>query len=962
MQYVRKNVSPEEYYKSIFPNVSWPLDNKETKVLSPFVKETVPSLSLNKDTGAWYSFCASDERGGNSIISFEAARRECSNREAAEKIFQKFIHPVISKNQIRKWTRKLNKTPSALKYLRKRGLSKKIIRQHRLGWNGTRITFPILNEFGLCVNAKLGHPSPREGISKMLNYTEKKESRSFGSPTMLYPLSSLLENPGDSIFICEGEWDTLVLLSLGIFAVTSTAGAKTWPHRYNPLFQNKKVILVYDNDKPGKIGAQRVFHQLLNIAKSIKQITIPSRYGKDVSDYVLQKKQMRCSKAWKHLAHKAKLLADNPEELTISQKETIQVALDQASQSTWYGQRLQIDALITGKDIAPYLIPRKYRISCTLDCENCVLTKEGKGFKDIDLSGSNDYILNMLDSSSETNRRRLLILGGVQPKKQCRAKIDYLKVFNVELILLIPTLSSDSKEYVQRKAFYIGHGLRANKSYRFTGYMVTSPKTQHIVFLFDKAQPLQDEVETFELEDTTKEKLVRFRPRTINYFAHLQSIADWQSRHLTKIIERPDLHIIVDLAFHSVSSFWFNQEFIPRGMLDILIIGDTRCGKGYVTEGLNRYYKLGEIATGDNCSFAGLVGGLQQIGTNWRITWGMIPLNNNRLVIIDETSSLTERDIGRMSRIRSEGVAEIVKIIHESTQANTRLIWLSNPRSGRPISTYNYGVQAIKELVGAVEDLSRFDLALTVASSEVDSEIINAPAKYDVSDIDKYPRELCQALILWAWSRTPSQIHFTTRATNFIIKEAIKFGHFYSSSIPLVQAENIRIKIAKISAAVAARTFSTDDTFEKLIVKTVHVKCATQIMRNFYNKSSMAYDLYSRTASATSQMGSLEEIEKVFDVYCGSNKSKVYTGLLEIQHLNPDNLSDYVGDISTARSLMGELVQLKCLSRIEDLNCCSKTTPFVQWLRKKEISSRKKEDKQNGRRSKKSKKRKTSFL
>jgi DNA replicative helicase MCM subunit Mcm2 (Cdc46/Mcm family) len=172
-------------------------------------------------------------------------------------------------------------------------------------------------------------------------------------------------------------------------------------------------------------------------------------------------------------------------------------------------------------------------------------------------------------------------------------------------------------------------------------------------------------------------------------------------------------------------------------MLDILVLGDTRCGKGYVAQGLSRHYGLGDIASGDSCSFAGLVGGLQQIRNSWRITWGLLPLNNNRLVIIDEASSMSPDDIARMSRIRSEGVAEIVKIIRESTQANTRLIWLANPRSGRPILSYNTGVQAVKELVGAVEDISRFDIVLTLATNEVPSEVINAVVSGETDDKKK---------------------------------------------------------------------------------------------------------------------------------------------------------------------------------------------------------------------------------
>ena len=770
-RYVRKNVDPEEYYKAMFPEVSWSAGSDETKVLSPFVDEKVPSLSLNRDTGAWYSFCASDERGGNSIVSFQAAYEEYSNKEAAQDIFHKFIHPVVPDNVIRRGVRKLWKTPTVLKYLRKRLLSKKIVRSYKLGWDGVRIMMPVYNEFGLCINIKLCDPKPKGSIPKMLNYTSPKESRSYGSPTMLHPVENLLELSSDEpIYICEGEWDTLAMLSIGIIAVTSTAGAGTWPSSYNELFRAKDVVIVYDNDLPGRTGAKRICRQLLNIAKTIKQLEVPKKCGKDVTDYMTSNSRMRERESWQSWVDKTKMLVDNPEELITPQAEAIQVSLDQASQARWYGQRIRVEALITGKDHSPYLLPQKFRVSCDGSCEACPIAERNEGFKDYELEISDTLILRMIDATYETNRSRLLHIAGIKTTKDCKAKIDNLKAFNIEHLLLIPTLDSESKEYVMRSAYYIGHGLRSNKAYQFEGVITTSPRDQHVVYLFDSAKPVQDEVETFELSESLKKRLLCFRPKKISYLAKMQSIADWQTRNITKILDRPDLHIAVDLAFHSVSSFYFNKEFIPRAMLDILILGDTRCGKGYVTERLSKYYKLGEIASGDNCSFAGLVGGLQQMGTSWRITWGLIPLNHRRLVIIDEASSLDPKEIGRLSRIRSEGVAEIVKIIRETTQANTRLIWLANPRSGMAMSTYNTGVEAIKELIGTIEDISRFDFALTVASSEVPSETINAPALYDTSDSDKFTPELCQALILWAWSRSPSQVHLVIKLQKVLLE------------------------------------------------------------------------------------------------------------------------------------------------------------------------------------------------
>lgn len=931
IQHVIRNVDPKAYYKTVFPDASWGSSN-EARVKSPFVEETVPSFSVNGETGAWYSFCSSDQRGGKSIVSFYAELNNVSNSEAAKQLYHQFIHPVIDERVIRKFIRMLRRTPVALRYIRTRGIAKEIIKKYKLGWNGSRITFPIYNEFGLCINIKLYDPAAKNKIPKMIHYSSKDEPRSFGSPPTLYPLSVFDDDPR-KIVVCEGEWDTLSLLSIGVPAVTTTGGAKSWPSAYSEMFTNREVLIAYDNDKSGKEGQAKVFRNLINLAKSVSTIRVPKRYGKDVNDFLKFNLKNRSAR-WEKLVAHAKLLVHNPDTL-IAQGETELVSLDQVSQAKYHRRRVSLDAVITGKDVSPYLLPKRFRISCgnNRKCPGCHIAENVGGFKDFDVPYDETRILEMLDCNNATIHKRLMKIAKIPDDKECTAKLTIIESINVENILVIPTLDSMSKQYVMRSVFYIGHGLKTNKAYRFEGIPLPHPKDQHATCLFDVAKPVQDEIESFELTSSMIRDLKKFRPKKLSILAHLMNLAEWQSRNITKIHERPDLHIAVDLAFHSVQAFTFNKEFIHRGMLDILVLGDTRCGKGFVTTGLNRYYRVGEIASGDNCSFAGLVGGLQQAGTRWLITWGLIPLNHNRIVIIDEASSLSEKEIGRMSRIRSEGVAEISKIIRESTQANTRLIWLANPRSGRSLLSYNTGVEAVKELIGAMEDISRFDFVLTVANNEVPSDVINAMADYDTDDADLYTSEMCQALILWAWSRTPEQIRFTEKATRMIIAESINFGNTYSPRVPLVQVENIRIKLAKISAAIAARIFSTDERGQMLIVAESHVKCACQFLRMIYSKPSMSYDVYSKTAGIISTMQELGNLNKVFKSL-GDFRESAMLGLLELNRISVENLADYTADMDLARNLLGELVRLRCITRLEGHSWYIKNPAFNQWLRK----------------------------
>jgi hypothetical protein len=371
-----------------------------------------------------------------------------------------------------------------------------------------------------------------------------------------------------------------------------------------------------------------------------------------------------------------------------------------------------------------------------------------------------------------------------------------------------------------------------------------------------------------------------------------------------------------------VPGFEFNREQVNRGMLDIMILGDTRCGKGFVSERLSKFYGLGQVASAENCTFAGLIGGVQQIGKQNLITWGLIPLNHGRLVIIDETSCLTEREIGRMSRVRSEGVAEITKIVQEKTHASCRLIWLSNTRSGKSLATYSTGIQAVKELVGANEDISRFDFIMSVATEEVDSKTINVVQTNGQYDKSLFPREAWRNLVLWAWSRKPEQVIFEPDAIKFIIQKAIEFGKNYSAAIPLVQAENIRIKLAKLSAAVAARVFNTDETYQNLIVTKDHVECATLFLEGLYRKPSFAYDMFSNRNKASIakvvkpilRNGKyVSSIVDAINVVGEERASEVIKALVSLETVTVQSMADFVGDDMLTRNLISNLVKLDCL-------------------------------------------------
>src|SRR5690242_17866483 len=101
-----------------------------------------------------------------------------------------------------------------------RGISPEVIDLHLLGWNGSRITFPIFDRAGQFAFFKLAKgPNDQTASPKMLATP--------GAHAELYGWERVFANP-EKIIICEGEFDRLVLESNGFAAVTSTGGALTF--------------------------------------------------------------------------------------------------------------------------------------------------------------------------------------------------------------------------------------------------------------------------------------------------------------------------------------------------------------------------------------------------------------------------------------------------------------------------------------------------------------------------------------------------------------------------------------------------------------------------------------------------------------------------------------------------------------------------------------------------------------
>lgn len=913
-----------EFYESEL-GVKLPKPNAANEIAAhcPFHQDKKPSMSINAKTGVWK--CFSCDAGGD-MYSFYMDLHGVDFDTAKGAIDKGVFLPTVDENEVEEWHSNLMEDDELRWWLMSvRGISERVIIRFQIGWDGDRYTIPIRDQARRIVNVRRYKPNA-SGSNKVVSY-----AAGYGA-SRLFPITVLEKK---AVVLMEGEMDTLLAHSLGIPAVTSTGGANTWKQSWNRFFANKTVYICYDIDEQGRKGALRAAKSISKVAKKVKIVELPTDGMPDNGDFTDYIMPGHTADDFKKLIVNAPLFINEKEKSCDAPPDPpIQLHLSEASREEYYGKRIAMDVIVAGKDLAPFLVPRSVRFVCESSggkmCQLCPIM-QSMGDMKITFRSDDPVLLELIDCPSGQQKGIMKRQAGIPAN--CKGfEYEVVDAYNIEEVFLMPEIdfSTTDEEYVIRRAFYVGHGMRSNQTYHVEGVTLPEPHRQYATHLIDIAVPSQDDVSSFKMTPEIKEALRVFRPKngqTVD--DKFREIHDDLISNVTHIYGRQELLAVVDLVFHSVLSFDFQGKRILKGWNEAIIIGDTRTGKSETIMTLMNHYRMGEFITGENTSFAGLVGGMQQNQKRWTITWGTIPRNDRRLVVIDEIGSLPEETIQRMSGMRSSGIAEITKIQTEKTHARTRLIMVGNPRNGKSMGSYAFGVNALRELIGAPEDIARFDIAYAASSSDVPLNIINAEFKSHERVPHVYKSELCNTLIRWVWSRKPEQVVFDEGVERLILDIATRHGQTYSNRVPLIEAANQRIKLAKLSVAVAARLFSTDSTGELVMVKKSHVRFVDRLLEHLYKMKSLGYYEYSRQQRMNVQIAD----EKRAEIYAMMKDNELLADtFLSYSYIRIKDLEDMLDcERAEAQHILKELVKSKMLFKTS--NGFTKAPVFTEILR-----------------------------
>jgi len=837
------------------------------------------------------------------------------------------------------------------------------------------------------------------------------------------PIDSLTAS---HITFFEGEPDTYCALAFDIEgAVTMGSKSKTdveamfGEEDCKILFDNKEIVICFDADEAGKVGAIKLANSLYNYAKQIKIIDLDKsdinpcgldpkifkdvggkqkRVETDFTDFMIKNGfDENALKEYNELVKNTPVYTKNPSR---GRHERMKVTLQESRTAKYYSPEgdveLELVATVSNSDKNSYYFWSKCKAECDLFqfepkrrklCSNCrlsympelddgapiVFTFVRKGMR---AAATNDPhiielsehdILGMIEAPGkemEAHQKKVLRIPGKCPFIKL-TNFAPRKITHVEL-------SKDVNEYEFKKkstvgtdtntsditmhAYMIGErDLGLNKSYNFKGIQTTSWNGQYVVLFLDEAEAIMTSYESFKMDQKTHDLLQVFKPKDG------ESIKDHLKRrydifgNAIGLNGRRELIAMFDLAYFSPVEIR-NKKLLPnvdRGWVEILIGGDSRCGKTIIATFFHNHYKVGEKI---DCSTAvgrtGLLGGIVKFQNRSTIKWGKIVTNDSGIVTIDELACLNKSQLHDLTPMRSSGIAEITKIVEGRALARTRKIMLSNKRMEHDDSEerYSYGINMLKDICFKSEVLTRFDIGFVVKRDDVAIEDFSSTYIPISTEFTEFQ---CQRLIMWAYSRKPEELVFEDgieECINNAQKEMLKKFH---PSTDLVNQE-MRAKLIRLATSLATLLYShVPEDWDRILVTKEHVEYIKDFLTELYCHPNMKLDSYSEMKRRAEDLGDMRfmmnilkyinaeallkneiltdtSIKQTFIDYLGQvNERRMY--MVDAYSDDIKKSGFYVNDAN--QKLIGTLIARNCIVRTKN-NQYRKTKMFSDWLDK----------------------------
>lgn len=809
----------------------------ENTVLCPFHFEKTPSMNINTVQKIYHCFgCGAHGNENDFIEQYYGVSKEnlAAFKEALFKseLVEDYEHFSRNQDDLDR-----NFTYDSLIKL---GISKVLLEALKVGIEVNVVRDPDTGNFDFVPNTdstRLVWPIiVKNRILDLRAYTiakgtQPKSKSKAGAPAGMVLPYHLWQSDDSPTVVCEGEKDMTFARNAGYNAI-SLGGCNNLPTIFLNSFKDRTVYIVYDNDNAGRAGALKLASSLYEVTKNIHIADI-SKYVKenkeDITDFFTKYKGTK--EQFQEMLDNAKLFDTTSQEQYIKESYP-KVTLNEAS-TTYLGKVVRSDIQVMATYEDQYSVP-----------SYATFKKEKTGGKD-ELNripvGTTEYwtltkhnfddILvlteNNLKKSQIMDNLRSLIGWGVEENISVTTA-NPKTIFKAQVA---DNTESITAQEIKRTEFtcYTDVKLEAGKNYQLIYKIVPHAyRGQQQVLVAISVKESTDTVTSFEVNEHTIKDLQAFQGK------NFLDLVKMQKAHIKFDVDNRLLEFI-DLWYHTPPTFSFGYHKGVRGYLDGLVIAESRVGKSSTAKALSEIYEVGAIASlaGSAATPAGLIGGSVKTGNSSQIRPGLIPRNHNRSIIFEELAKAKYSLLPELTDIRSSGMVRINRSTGDLTlPASVRMLFLSNPKATdegpiRPIIAYPNGLEIIKDLIGTVEDIARFDFVYILGTEPQSIDPVwTPPAGFSIQQL--------KTRIRWVWSRKENQIIIPAKVQEYIVTKAKEYNEIYMNSTKIFSTETWK-KLTRLAIAIAGYTVSTDMEYNNIIVNETHVNIAGTLLKSIYD-------------------------------------------------------------------------------------------------------------------------------
>lgn len=698
----------------------------------------------------------------------------------------------------------------------------------KTGLKPDTIAFPVFL-FNKLVDVRMYNPGGKP----------KMKSRAGAPAGLVIPYDIWRTDKKRTTIICAGEKDMAVARSHNFNAITITGGETALPILLKE-FENRKVIICYDNDEAGMSGARRLAAYLSQHCESAKICTgfheVCKEQGEDLTDF-FNKYGKRRNDLITYLRQAVEL--SEPEKVLNSHYPLMD--LYQASRPDNTNKTVRTNIQVVAISEASYTMPdiliaEKFRQSSDQSRSGDTMKVGERRVWELTEDTLKDTLHlidnNFNESILQKNYKKLTkipmdekYIRMIKPSKKTVYKAYVTDMFETQDGDVVPM------EYL---AYTVGCKLEAGKKYLSTYRLVPHPyKGQQLTMIITDVTEANDSVSNFKITPEVKEHLKYFQeiPGTVE--ERLKIISE-KFKHYLGYNGSNQLITMLDLAFHTVYGFNFGSYTNERGYLDTLIVGESRVGKSTTANAMREVYGLGSFVSlaGNAATVAGLIGGSNKLNGTFQTRAGVIPQNHKGLLIFEELSKTNTGIIRELTDIRSSGVVRISRVSGSiSLPSRVRYITLSNAKSidgvTKPLCSYPNGISIVHELIGTAEDIARYDVINILPNETVQSNPLWKPQD---------PIELgnLRTRIRWVWSRDAEEVVFADGVPERLTLIAAKLAETYNCHVKIFGVETWK-KLARLSIAIAGCLCSTGDDCTEIKILAEHVDYAEKLLVSLYD-------------------------------------------------------------------------------------------------------------------------------